>query len=325
MDFEPELAADQEWADSFFDGAFDAVDGPNGEIWGVPQTRDAIGIYYNKSIFAEAGVTEFPQTWDDLDAACEQVKSAGQTCLAMDGNWVTLLMWANLIGTQDGGADFLSSGIADGDYEASAPVVQATETLRDWHEQDYVNSDSFTGDYQNAATPFVQGEAAMIANGPWMVSADIEAETAKSGLYDEIGYEVSPGWTADGRGSIVVSGQGSLISGATSPEAQEAVTAFMKFYTSPDIMFGQTIATGSYFPVDASLSKDQQEQLEPLALHVVEESTNTAYAYPHAFFASPAGFSDAWNNLWPAYAKGDLDTTEFLTRLGTDATAGAAG
>ena len=127
------------------------------------------------------------------------------------------------------------------------------------------------------------------------------------------------------RGSIVVAGQGSLVSGATSPEAQEAVTAFMKFYTSPDIMFGQTVVTGSYFPVDLSLSEDQQQQLEPLALHVVDESKATSFAYPHAFFAAPAGFSDAWNNLWPAYAKGDLETNEFLTRLGSDATAGATG
>ena len=29
----------------------------------------------------------------------------------MDGDWVTQLMWANLIGTQPGGVKFLLSGI----------------------------------------------------------------------------------------------------------------------------------------------------------------------------------------------------------------------
>ena len=37
----------------------------------------------------------------------------------------------------------------------------------------------------------------MIANGPWMVTLDIKTKNAITGLYDQIGYEPSPGW---GRG-----------------------------------------------------------------------------------------------------------------------------
>lgn len=321
MDFKASLDADPDWAASFFPGAFDAVDGANGEVWAVPQTRDVIGIYYNKAILADAGISEFPKTWDELGADCQKIADSGKTCLAMDGNWTTLLTWADLIGTQDGGAEFLTTGISGDSYANVPQVVKATETLRDWYERGYFNSDSFTGDYQNAATPFVHGDAAFIANGPWMVPADIKADTAKAGLYDELGYEPSPGWTADGRGAIVVAGQGSLISGAQSPEKQEAVTEFMKYYTSPDVMFGQTLATGSYFPVDVTLTDEQINQLEPLALGLVTQAKDATYSYPHAYFDSPAGFGAAWGNLWPAYAKGELSTDEFLTQLGQDAAA----
>jgi hypothetical protein len=42
--------------------------------------------------------------------------------------------------------------------------------------------------------------------------------------------------------------------------------------------------------------------------------------YPHAFLAAPGGFQAAWMNLWPAYAKGDLSTEEFLDRLFEEST-----
>src|SRR5262245_51933721 len=136
MDFAPGLDKDAAWKSSFFPGAFDALkDG--GKVLAIPEERDSIGIYYNKRLFADAGITSFPATGQQLGADCARIKAKGQICLAMDGDWVTLLMWANLIGTQPGGRQVLASGIRDGGYASNPAVVKATEMLKSWHTQGF--------------------------------------------------------------------------------------------------------------------------------------------------------------------------------------------
>ena len=318
MDFTPVLDKDSAWKSSFHDGAFDAIT-DSGHVWAIPETRDALGIYYNKTIFRAAGVTEFPTTWDEFQADCQKIKASGKTCFAMDGDWVTLLMWANLIGTQPDGATFLDGGIRSGDYSANPTVVKATETLKSLHTNGFINSDAFSGEYQNAATAFVRGQAAMIANGPWMVGSDIKTKNAVTGLYNEIGYEVSPGWTADQRGLIIISAEGSFASGTTNKRKQEAVTAFMKFLTTHDQALAQVHIEGAWPAVKFEPTPAEQKTLEPLAVALVQRATSVPLTYPHPYYNAPAPFSTAWKNLWPAYVKGQMSTHDFLSKLAHDA------
>jgi raffinose/stachyose/melibiose transport system substrate-binding protein len=318
MDFAPVLDKDGAWKSSFHDGAFDAIT-DSGHVWAIPETRDGIGIYYNKTMLRDAGVSRFPQTWDEFEAACRRIKASGKTCFAMDGDWVTLLMWANLIGTQPSGANFLNGGIRQGDYSADPTVVKATETLKRWHADGFVNDDAFSGEYQNAATAFVGGQAAMIANGPWMVGSDIKTKNAVKDLYNKVGYEISPGWTADARGLVVVSAEGSFASGTTDKRKQEAVTTFMKFLTSHDQALAQIRVEGAWPAVKFEPTQAEQKTLEPLAVALVKQANSVPLVYPHAFFNGPAPFESVWKNLWPSYVKGQLSTHDFLSKLAHDA------
>jgi raffinose/stachyose/melibiose transport system substrate-binding protein len=319
FNFRPVLAKEKSWKSSFYPGAFTALTDGKGRIWAIPEERDSIGIYYNKSLFAKAGITSFPSTWSEFAADCGKLKAAGITCFAMDGNWVTLLMWANLIGTQPGGSQFLFSGVANGQFAANSAIVRATEFLKKLHTDGFVNSDAFSGDYNNAATPFVQEQAAMIANGPWMVKTDIQGANAAPGLYSHLGYATSPGWTANGRGLIVVAGNGGWVSGTRDAKKQEAVIAFMKFVTSPAISLQQTLKTGAYPAVKLALTPAQTKKLEPLANQLVQKSDSVKYTYVHAYFATPAAFFQAWTNNWPAYVQGGMSTTDFLNKLSSAA------
>jgi ABC-type glycerol-3-phosphate transport system substrate-binding protein len=324
FDFDKSLAADKAWRSSFFPGSFAALTDKKGRIDAIPEERDSIGIYYNKSLFAKAGIATFPSTWSEFTDDCAKLKAAGITCFAMDGNWVTLLMWANLIGTQPGGAQFLLTGTSKPDYASNPAVIKATEFLKSLHTSGYVNQDAFTGDYNNAATPFVQGQAAMIANGPWMVQSDIKGANATAGLYSQIGYAPSPGWTPGARGLIVVAGNGGWVSGAKDSDKQQAVTAFLKFVSSPQLSFQQTLKTGAYPSVKLALTKSQLAKLEPLAYNLVQQSAHVKYIYTDAYFATPAAFFQEWTNDWPAYVQGGMSTSDFLGKLATAATTPAS-
>lgn len=318
MDFGPWLDRDTAWRDSFHKDALDAVH-DEGKTWAIPQQRDAVGIFYNKRVLADAGVSGFPQTWDEFDAACEKVKAIGKTCIGMDGDWATLLMWTNLVGTEPGGAQFLSDDIADGDYAGNAAVVKATERLKDWHLKGYTNKDAFTGDFTQAGTPYVEGRAAFVANGPWYVPGIKDPHEAAKGLYANTGYEASPGWTGDRRG-VIVTTDGAWASGAQDARTQEAVVAFLKFMTSRDEALKFTKVTGSYPPVKVDYSAAERKQLESLAAGLVDESAHVPLTFPLFTFKAPSAFESAWRNLWPAYVKGGMDTETFLSRLGSDAT-----
>ena len=49
---------------------------PNGTIYGIPGNLSGWVFYYNKALFAQAGIDGPPKTWDDLIAACEKLKAA---------------------------------------------------------------------------------------------------------------------------------------------------------------------------------------------------------------------------------------------------------
>jgi raffinose/stachyose/melibiose transport system substrate-binding protein len=305
MDFAPVLDKDRAWKSSFAGDAFLSLTDAGSHVWGVPEGRDAIGIYYNKALFKKAGVAAFPVTWDEMLQACARLKAAGAIPFAMDGDWVTQLMWSNLIGTKPGGVEFLRSGIGKGDFASNPGVVQATEFLKGMHTSGCVNKDAFSGDYEHAAAPFLDGQAAMIANGPWMVP-DIKA--AKKKL--DVGYASSPG-----NGLLVIPGSEGWASGAKGDDKRAAVTAFMKFMTSNQEMLHKAEVTGSFWPTKLKPDAAQVKELEPLAYDLLEKAGTVAYVYPHAKFATPEAFTRAWTNGWPAYVQGKMSTKDFLSSL----------
>ena len=292
---------------------------------GVPEERDVVGIYWNKVLFRKAGISSFPATWSQFLADCAKLKQAGVIPLAMDGDWVTQLMWSNLIGTQPGGPQFLLKGISKGNWASSPRIIKATEFLKGLQTSGYVNSDSFSGNYQDAANPFLQEQAAMIANGDWMVAADIKGKAAKPGLYSQVAYSPSPGWTTNGQGLIILEGNAGVASGSRDPAKQAGVIAFEKFATSPTIQFQRTIRTGAFWPVKLNLTAAQLKKVEPLTYRLTKLSGKVKYTYEHAKFNTLQPFTDAWKNYWPAYVQGSISTGQFLSKIAAAAKPTATG
>ncbi|RXZ71847.1 ABC transporter substrate-binding protein [Agromyces albus] len=318
-DFTGELASDTAWADTFQPGTFDALTGIGGEVWAIPQQRDPIGIYYNKDLWSKAGYDELPATWNEFEEGARALAETGAIPLALDGDWATMLMWTNLIGTAPGGQEFLNEGIAGKDFVDDEAAYEATERLRDWHVEGLVNSDAFSGEFQNAAAAYLSGSAATVPNGPWFVKTNLQGDAAIDGIYESTGYSVSPGWD-DGQGLIVVSGAG-WVSGAEDETKLEAVLAFLKFVSSEEEVIIQAEQTGANPAVIVDQTALEAADLEPLSSALVSASNDVALTYPHVRVHGPAGFGNAWKNLWPAYVKGDIDTETFLTRLADDANA----
>lgn len=60
----------------FYPGALGAMSWKD-TLWAAPILVAVYASFYNKQIFTEAGVSEFPVTWDDMRAAAPKFKDAG--------------------------------------------------------------------------------------------------------------------------------------------------------------------------------------------------------------------------------------------------------
>ena len=61
-------------------------------------------------MFAEAGIDQFPTTWDDFFAACEALQAAGFTPLSLhttETGWITNLLLTTYLGRTQEGRDFM--------------------------------------------------------------------------------------------------------------------------------------------------------------------------------------------------------------------------
>src|SRR5690606_14922895 len=58
--------------DAYFEGPLNSVTW-DGKLYGLPKYTDTIGIFYNKDLFAKAGLTEPPTTWPQVVEYAEKL------------------------------------------------------------------------------------------------------------------------------------------------------------------------------------------------------------------------------------------------------------
>lgn len=230
----PELEG--EWKDSFSAQAALELFGQNGEYYGVPWNWGAVGFFYNKALFEQAGLDPEnpPATWDDFLAAIQTLKDAGITPLALgeQEKWPGHFWWVYLA-TRLGGQDaFLNAYNRTGSF-ADEPFVQAGEYL-----QQIIDLDPFNEGYLGLTWPemagvFGNGEAAMMLMGQWARDAQAQYSASGEGIGEEnMGWFPFPAIPegAGNPGDVLGGGDG-IVVGANAPD--EAVD-FLRFLTSAE-------------------------------------------------------------------------------------------
>ncbi len=141
----------------------------DGRAYGMSVSSWGGGIFYNKELFARAGITAPPQTWDEFLQVCATLRDAGSTPYleaVTDGSQIV----AAFLGAADAASGGnLDAGIFDGTSSFSRTWV---EPLRQWSrlwDEGLVtrNVVGLTGD--QVRDEFVNGRAAMYSSGPWDV------------------------------------------------------------------------------------------------------------------------------------------------------------
>ncbi|MBE5858955.1 MAG: extracellular solute-binding protein [Butyrivibrio sp.] len=153
-------------AQSSYDGKLLAI--PFGGLSGCD-------IYYNKTIFAEQGI-EVPTTIDELEAACEKLKSAGYIpfALANASKWTGSMYYMYLVARHSGNAEFDAAYTQENGGSFNSPAfIFAAEKIQDWVKKGYFPDgvNSLTADDNQDRALMYDGSAAMMLHGSWQSSA----------------------------------------------------------------------------------------------------------------------------------------------------------
>ncbi|MFF9193881.1 extracellular solute-binding protein [Streptomyces sp. NPDC014779] len=236
----------------------------DGRTYAVPYDIGMVGFWYNKKLFAKAGITAPPATWAELLDDVRKLKAAGITPIALAGKekWPGHYYWA-----------YLAMRVA------GLPALQKAATTKDFtgdgfvragaHLKELVDLQPFQTGFLGAgyATPGGQaatmgnGKAAMELMGQWGPSVQ---KDAGADLGADLGFFPFP--TVDGgvgQATEVFGGGGGF---ALRKGAPKEALDFLKFFVLENE--SKLLASNGYLPV----VKGAEKQLTDANKKVVAES-----------------------------------------------------
>jgi multiple sugar transport system substrate-binding protein len=147
--------------DRFVDSALASTGAPGKPPAAVPLYSLAYGLYYNKKLFADAGITKPPATWDELVQDGKKLTTGGHYGLAIEGANVSENVHHAFVFAKQHGADFFDSA---GNPTFTAPGI--AEGIKQYVDFLAAEKIAATGDAEYAQNEsvrdFASGKAAML-------------------------------------------------------------------------------------------------------------------------------------------------------------------
>ncbi|MGI5486798.1 extracellular solute-binding protein [Microtetraspora malaysiensis] len=244
----------------------------DGKTYAIPDDIGMVGFWYNKALFAKAGITEPPATWSQFLDDVKKLKAAGVTPIALAGKekWPGHYYWAYLA-MRIAGLDALKQAGADHDF-TKPEFVSAGEHLKQLvdlqpFQKGFLGAGYSTPDGQAASMS--NGKAAMELMGQWAPA--VENDTGK-GLGENLGFFPFPAVEGGkGSGTDAFGGGGGYAVGANAPA--EALD-FLKFLHDP-AQHRKVVESGAILPV----LKDEEDAVKDPNLAVVAKTLASATGF----------------------------------------------
>jgi multiple sugar transport system substrate-binding protein len=153
--------------ESYFPGPLNSVTW-DGKLYGVPKATNTIALYYNKDLYAKAGITEPPTTWDELVEVSRKLNDPANniyglafSAKANEEGTFQFLPWAQMGG---GGYDNINAPGA----------VKALEIWKTILDEKLASPDTLTRGQWDSTGTFNSGNAAQVISGPWELNRMLE-------------------------------------------------------------------------------------------------------------------------------------------------------
>lgn len=209
----------------------------SGKQYRVCTNMTMAGFFYNKEIYAELGLT-VPTTWDQFVQNLQAIKAAKPdvTPWFIFGNEAWHLghliefiphgYIKSTLGAVEAKKAMLSNDTAKLNFGAAdGPMAVFAQNLLDLQAQGLINEDVLTATSDNCVQDFVNGRAAMLSNGMWVLSSLLEANPD---MADKIGFAPYPSYMPNSE-AVVLSAEDSGYSISATTEYKEEAIEFLNF------------------------------------------------------------------------------------------------
>lgn len=158
------------WDDEFLPTALSFSKQYPGGRFGLPYTFHGEALYYNKALFAKAGISAPPTTYDELIADADKLRAVGIPAITFGGtvNWHVMRIMDEILETECGAArhdDLMNMKTSWSDEPC------ATKSFEEFHKwtANYFLKPFMGIDQAQSFNLFLAGRAAMMLEGDWLV------------------------------------------------------------------------------------------------------------------------------------------------------------
>lgn len=212
---------DAPWLEATSEGLRDITGILDGTRYAALITSPAVeGVYYNKEVFAEHGITELPGNWEDFVELGREFHAAGQTpFFEMAGDrWAT--QWWVQVQLADAAADGLWDRVNTGEEAFTDPtILGAIQTYEGLIDEGLFNDDIATATFEDQGEALLAGNAAMVIQVNSFFG-QLQARADAAELDEKIGFfPISPSGNV---GTFIPDQANSLVAFRTGDADQEA-------------------------------------------------------------------------------------------------------
>lgn len=278
----------------------------------VPVVRP-IGLYYNSELVNFSKPTGEFANWDELVSELGDNKIAfmtGENC------WTTELVFASLIANEEGGLELMDAHKQDRLLDYNNPqFINAAKKLQKLL-QNNAAANTVGAVYADAANAFMSKNAALIANGSWMMGDFAEGNVDKwsNGFTGKtVKGGIMPGNIAVGN----TDGYSLWIPSTVSDQEREVALAFIEFMLSPEELEAYMLAEGGIAPNLKTSNEFNKKRSEDALMYEYVNSVNAdTRLVPNFEEVVPHSISNLeFGKLLPKLIDGSLSAEDFCNEL----------
>ncbi|TCO26602.1 multiple sugar transport system substrate-binding protein [Kribbella steppae] len=220
-----------------------------GKVYQLPyNTQPTPLVYYNKSLFAKAGIPAPPKTYPDLLTVSAKLKAAGINPVVVGGGgkdtFAAGYPWIAAVGADlyRRHPDWLSKRAAGQLTFADPAFVAAADKVADLARRGYIDKAGLSRSYADTEQAFRDGKGAMYPMGSWFAAS---ADQKKPGF--EVG--VFPWPTAGGEGVVPAYTGGGMSVSTEAPDVDKAKKWALAFMEDKENLDAGVKADGSIIAI----------------------------------------------------------------------------
>lgn len=210
------------------------------KTYALPFSVGVVGFWYSKSLMAEAGVTEMPTTWDEMDQVVAQVKEAGIAPLSVGAGdkWPAAHYWY-YFAVRECSKDVLTDAVTSLDFSDDC-FLRAGQDVERLVALEPFNKGFLSTGAQDGPTSasglLATGKVAMELQGHWEPGVMQGLTDDGAGLGEDLGWFAFP--TVDGGEGDPAATLGGGDAWAVSEGAPDAAVDLVNYLLSDEVQQG---------------------------------------------------------------------------------------